>query len=211
MAKNKLPRKKKYTAKRNIQLAHNLDYWIPIKQTIIKENGSLILAEVNQEIISDDLFSVIMNPVKKAIEHFNLGSATFKDYWVCIQILYLYAHLLSDAVGNQKYRIYKYHQIHGDKLNDLAVQHFLEPYINQLKVAQDDYPNLIKNIGERHKRTGKYGMSGDERTMILTITDNITEMLDWCSVAMVTRAMKECLSRLTEVETRIFKKHSNKE
>lgn len=207
MPKSKSPRKKK-AVKRGIKLVQNVDYYEPILLALGKTDIAPFNNVANLDPLTEEMQNSILSPFEKALEKFGLGVARFDDYWILTQSLYVFAHLIKDALTNQKYRIYEFAPQVGERLNDLAVQYWLEDYEVQLAKAQTEYVEVIHSIGERHRRTGKYGMTGDERNAFLEIKDSLEELLSWCSVSMVTRAVQECMKNLVNVETKIFNKLS---
>ena len=96
-------------------------------------------------------------------------------------------------------------------MNDLAVERWLEIYHEQLDHAENAYPELVREVGERQKRTGKYGMTGDERRAMLDVYENLEEILSWCSIGMVFRAANKFCQNLERVETAIHGKQTRKE
>lgn len=205
MAVSKKPRKGR-AVKHGVRLVDNQRYWLPINQVFLAEYVSGAIAAVSDDCPSDRLEAAIIDPIEMAISHFAGGFAKFYDYWVLIQGLYMYAHLLKDALENQKYKIFDKDGYFPDELNDFAVEHHLKPYREQLEIANNSYVLVIREIGERQRRTGKYGMNGDEMKAMQTVCDNLKELMTWVSVAMLYRAAKSCVDNLVSVETSLNKK-----
>lgn len=209
MPKSKAPRKRR-AVRHGIQLAQNQDYWMPINLSLLRHGNAAMLATSNK-LVDDHLRDRLLDPMMLALDRFAGGTARFDDYWAVIQTLYFYAHLLTDALTEQRYRIYERHDEFGERLNDLAVERWLEIYHEQLDHAENAYPELVREVGERQKRTGKYGMTGDERRAMLDVHENLEEILSWCSIGMVFRAANKCCQNLERVETAIHGKQTRKE
>lgn len=200
MAKNRKPRKGK-TPRHGIALWENQQYWLPINHVIVGEYVSGALAAVSEDSPSEKLIAVIIDPIERAMTHFVGGYAKFIDYWVIIQGAYLYAHLLADALANQQYRIFDKDGYFPDDLNAFAVEQHLQPYREQFRLAESEYTEVIRAVGDRQKRTGKYGMTGDELNAVRAVIGGLQDLMTWVSVAMIYRAMRKCFANLTQIET----------
>lgn len=205
MAGKKKARKGR-SVRHGLQFWHNQIYWQPINAAMLKHYPSAALMAVSDDFIQDDLHDTIIKPLDGSLDVFRQGAADFTAYWIITQALYLYSHLLYDAVNKQKYRIFEWHHEFGDKLNDLAVERWLEQYALEFKEAETTYQECIRSVGERHRSTGKYGVSGDELKAFIAVRDGLEQLLEWVSVAMVYRAASACCRNLETIESQILHK-----
>ena len=103
---------------------------------------SAAVAAASTDRITDRMTDAVIDPIEAALTRFANGKAQFNDYWVVIQGMYLYAHLLSDIIAEQKYRIYDDEGYFPDELNALGVEHHLKPYREQLAKAENEYVHI---------------------------------------------------------------------
>lgn len=199
MAKNKKPRKK-YCAKRPLQLTENIQYWLPINVQIAVQSGSYAVAAASKDYLSEPLTQAILQPVREAIDALKDGTLGFIGFWNLLQGNYLLAHITSYAVGHQKYRIYAKHVEYGEALNDIAVEHFLKPVRESLARCNNEYQTILEAIAQRERRVGKYGASGDELNVLETAYVDLESLTGWCSVSMVYHAAMKCCRNLEQIE-----------
>lgn len=205
MARSKRPRKRR-AVRHGIQLAQNQIYWLPIHNVILKDCMSAAVAAASTDRMTDRMTDAVIDPIETALTRFAIGKAQFNDYWVVIQGMYLYAHLLTDIIAEQKYRIYDDEGYFPDELNALGVEHHLQPYREQLAKAENEYVHIVREIGERQKRVGKYGMTGDEMRVVRTIIDNLSELTEWIPIASLYRAAHKCCVNLEQIESSLHRK-----
>lgn len=206
MPKSKKPRKP-HNKRRipTLSAPQNLHYWYPIMNQIASEYPHESLRAVSDDVPSDAICDAILKPYDHSIAQFDAGQATFTDYWVLLQGFYLLSFLLDDTLTVQRYRIYERDAEYGDKINELAVEHLLAPYRKILLTLADDYPQMVQNIGKRQRRIGKFGMTGDERQRVYNIRNWLEDLLSWCSVAMLHRAVQQSIANLSNLEHQKFR------
>lgn len=208
MAKSK-PKKRK-AVKHSIAFAENLAYWQPIHAAIMRKNLSAAIALADTSLPDDALEAALIDPIEMAITRFVGGYAKFPDYWIIVQGVYCYAHLLTDALVNQQYRIFDKDGVFPDKLNELVVEYHLRPYRAQLDRVETDFQETISNIYDRQSRVGKFGLTGDELKVVQEVVDGLKDLMTWVSTAMIYRAGIKCCDRLSDIEHSIRKKYKGK-
>lgn len=205
MAKSK-PKKRK-VVHRTIAFAENLAYWRPIHMAIMRKNLTAAIALADTDSPDDALQAALIDPIELAVTRFVGGYAKFPDYWIIVQGVYCYAHLLADALTNQQYRIFDKDGVFPDELNEFAVEQHLQPYRAQLDRAETDFHEVISGVYERQRRVGKFGLTGDELKVVQEVIDGLKDLMTWVSTAMVYRAGIKCCDRLSAIEHSIRKKH----
>lgn len=205
MARNKKPRKK-YCAPRGIKLQENVAYWLPINYAIAVQCGSYTIAAASDDYLSDELTAAVLQPVSAAIAALRNGEMQFVQFWNLLQGTYLMAHICTYALEKQKYRIYARHTELGEALNDVAVERFLQPVRECLYCCENDYPEAIEAIGQRQKRTGNYGASGNDLKLLDMLYADLESLVSWCSVKMLYHASMKCCRNIEQIEQQLHKK-----
>lgn len=212
MAVSKRPRKK-MQRKTPVTFPENHIFWFPISVAIYRQSPHIALAVRSDEPIGDTLAETILTPLRRTIERMDNGTAVFQDYWNLVQTCYLYAHCLQYATHDEKYRFSVTDEEavaggYADTLAELQAKHWKKLHHDRFKDVEEDVQQTVGVIGERHRRTGKYGVTGDERAVLVRLLNEFDELLGWGTVRMVYTSMRRCEHNLKDIEHQIRKKHN---
>lgn len=192
MAKSKKIRKKGKTVRHGLRTAVNQRFWYPIHLGILAQCKHPSIAAVSTDLIEDRLLDAILDPIQEAIDDLKKGDASFYSFWVITQGIYLYSLSLGYVVTQENFAFKEQY----------AQDYWLNKHKELLNEAEDSIQYVVQEIGERHKRTGKYGVSGDEVRLLETFYKNFEELLDWGSIRMIYHASKECTKRVEQLESK---------
>ena len=197
--------KRKPPSRTLVVFPQNHAYWEPIRDSVQAVYPHIAAARTSQDYLTDRMADTIITPPSEALERFDKGEADFDHYWYCLQSLYLLAHVVFAACDKWQYHYVDTQGKRRPELQNQAVELFTAPLRQVQTRCETAYRDALGHIGARHKRTGKYGLTGEDRAALQMMLQDLDDMTTWASVGMLTFAIDRCLENLTRVERSISK------
>lgn len=187
-------REKKRTKKRRMRpalmLDVNVDYWKPLDEAIAAQAGSIAIAAVSTDVINDRVYDALVNPLEQSLEAIRLGKATFNDFWRVTLLIYYTANLYHRVIHKEPMRF-------EDVEQQLLITLDLEARFHKV---EDVFSDVIYSIGEREKRTKRYGFTGDEYKLLQECLGYLKDLLSWVSLRAVYHTSQHCFAVLSHIE-----------
>lgn len=197
MAKIK-KRTKKYNPHKNapvtMRIAETSLYWHNIGEVLCNDVPAMAVRQVSTDPISRELYDAIYQPLKLAVARFREQRAAFLDYWNLTNGMYLLAHVIQYVLEVE--------QLHFE--TEEQTQAFKQSYWKLFDTIHDVYAPTIDSIGSRHKRVGKYALSGDEYKQLIEMLLDTHQVLDWVSVRAINFAYESCVKNVAKIEKEIL-------
>lgn len=195
MTKQQKPkrRKKGRAAPRSIVMPHNTDFYRPVVAWLQHPMRKAI-NKVSVDPVPDELRHIIVKPFDDALAAMRNSCMQFIHFWSLIQSNYLLAYTIGALRDTER--------LSPDETE--AMMHRVQLCIDQDHTT-DELAQTISDIGERYRRTGRFGVTGDERRMLEDQRELLEEILDLCAIRTVYLAVEQATDRLSRLEAEIRK------
>lgn len=188
--------KRKPPMKRPVRLPESMAFWQGIYNALSAQCGNPAVMSVCTDMPSELLKTSISAPFGLAVGRMTDGSATQSDFWVFTQTIYYSLYLVGYLKSDEPVRM-------SD--DDQRTLYYLELDALEVRIMTE-FTELISSIGERQKKTGRYGLSGDELRAAQEFQRMLNDVLSWCSVRSVYHSSSRCVQSLGKVEHSILKR-----
>lgn len=190
--------KRKPKCRGNVVLPESKAFWQGIYNAMQMQCGSPALMSVCTDAPSELLKTSISAPFGLAVRRMTDGSATQSDFWVLTQTIYYSLYLVGYLKSDEPVRL-------SD--DDQRTLYYLELDALEVRIMTE-FTDLISSIGERRKKSGRFGLSGDDIRLAQEFQRMLDDVLSWCSVRSVYHSSSRCVHRLGNVEHNILKRKS---
>lgn len=182
--------------KRPVRLPESVAFWQGIYNALAMQCGNTAAMSVCTDTPSELLKTSISTPFGLAVERMTDGSATQSDFWVFTQTVYYSLYLVGYLKSEEPVRL-------SD--DDQRTLYYLGLDALEVRIMTE-FTELISSIGERQKKTGRYGLGGDDLRAAREFQRMLDDVLSWCSVRSVYHSAGRCVHRLGSIEHNILKR-----
>jgi len=188
--------KRKQSMKRPVRLSESVAFWQGVYNALSAQCGNHAVMSVCTDMPSELLKTSISTPFRLAVGRMTDGSATQSDFWVFTQTIYYSLYLVGYLKSDEPVRM-------SD--DDQRTLYYLELDALEIRIMTE-FTSLISSIGERQRKTGRYGLSGDDLRVAREFQRMLEDVLSWCSVRSIYHSSNRCVQELGKVEHNILKR-----
>lgn len=200
MARSKTKKRSGKSKRFHIKMAASENYWQPVARAILAQTGLPAVAAVSPAEIGDGVYTALTAPLQEALRRMLDGTAQFQDFWCLLQGAYFMLYAYEYVLTEENYRFAS----DGAVSEQAAQTYWKEKHTGLLDRTAHDYTAVFKSVGERQKRTNRYGLTGEEQKLLHEMLENLGELLDWGSIRMVYHAASCVNTELRNCEHRIL-------
>lgn len=195
MPKSSKPRKGRKPPRRTMCDIHNQAYYNPIIHAVWAYSRSVPVLATSDAVPTETICQAIIVPVEAAIETFKRGDGGYGEFWVMLQMNYLFSHLLDNII--------KHEMLSSDGLKAWVYREDLKEWLQH---SVNVVAPTLDAIAKRKQRVGKYGFTGDEYNIITDHINRFRSVLSWCCIRNIYHTICHVSDELVKIERDVYKK-----